>query len=394
MFRVIDMKKTIKDFDLKDKKVIIRCDLNVPMDNGIILDDTRIRASVKTIKYVLSEGGSVILLSHLGRVKNESDMDSNSLYPVSICLSNILKRDVLFCYETRGEVLSKTARGLKPGEVLLAENTRFEDIDGNKESGCDKQLAKYWASLGDIYINDAYGVCHRSHASVTGIPMYIPSGIGFLIEREINKIDGVLNSNTHPFVTILGGKKVDDKIGLISSLVTISDKVIIGGAMSFTFLKVLGYNISDDIISCDNLSFCKKILDEYRNKIILPIDFVCDSGIKEIEDFEDSDIGYDIGPKSIRLFDRELKDARRVILNGPMGIFEDKKYSNGTRKLFNILGKYKIKTVIGGGDSASAVKKLGYDGMFYHVSTGGGATMKYLETRRLVGIDVIEDAKK
>ena len=388
------MKKTIKDYEIENKKVIIRCDLNVPMKDGVILDDTRIRASIKTIKYAINEGASVILLSHLGRVKTEEDRKDNSLYPVAIALSNLLKKEVLFSYETRGKTLSKTASELKNGEVLLIENTRFEDIDGNKESKCDKRLAKYWASLGDIYINDAYGTCHRNHASVTGIPLYIPSGIGFLVEREINKINGVLEINTHPFVTILGGKKIDDKIKLIESLVKISDKLLIGGAMSFTFLKVLGYNIGKNSVSEENISFCKRILNEYKNKIVLPVDFVTEDGVKEIDEFDDNDIGYDIGPKTIRLFDRELEFTRRVILNGPMGMFEDDRYANGTRKLFNILGKYKIKTVIGGGDSASAVNKLGFEGMFYHVSTGGGATMKYLEDRKLEGIEVIEDAKK
>lgn len=388
------MKKTIKDYDLNGKKVIIRCDFNVPMDNGVILDDTRIRASIKTIRYALNNGASVILLSHLGRVKTEKDKVNNSLYPVSVALSNILKKDVLFSPETRGKELSRMASELKEGEILLIENTRFEDIDGNKESKCDKTLAKYWASLGDIYINDAYGTCHRNHASVTGIPLFLPSGIGFLVEREINKIDSVLESSTHPFITILGGKKIDDKIKLIESLVKISDKLIIGGAMSFTFLKVLGYNTGKSIISEENLSFCKKMLDKYKDKIILPVDFVCEEEVKEIDEFNNNDVGYDIGPKTIRLFDRELKDARRVVFNGPMGKFEEKKYSIGTRKVFNIFGKYKIKTVIGGGDSASAVNNLGFEDMFYHVSTGGGATMKYLEDRKLVGIEVIEDAKK
>lgn len=388
------MKKTIKDYELKGKKVIIRCDLNVPIDNGIILDDTRIRASIKTIRYALNNGASVIILSHLGRVKSEEDKQNNSLYPVGVYLSNILKKEVLFSYETRGKELTKMASELKEGEILLIENTRFEDIDGNKESKCDKRLAKYWASLGDIYINDAYGTSHRNHASVTGVPLYIPSGIGFLVEREINKINNVLEANTHPFITILGGKKIDDKIKLIESLLKISDKLLIGGAMSFTFLKVLGYNTGKSIISEENLSFCKSILSKYQDKIVLPLDFVCEDSTKDIEDFNDNDIGYDIGPKTIRLFDKELKEARRVILNGPMGMFEEKKYENGTRKLFNILGKYKIKTVIGGGDSASAVNKLGFEDMFYYVSTGGGATMKYLEDKKLIGIEVIEDAKK
>ena len=200
----MNMKKTIKDYDLNGKKVIIRCDFNIPMNNGIILDDTRIRASIKTIRYAINNGASVILLSHLGRVKTDEDKKCNSLYPVSLALSNILKKEVLFSPETRGKELSRMVSELQSGDILLVENTRFEDIDGNKESKCDKRLSKYWASLGDIYINDAYGTCHRNHASVTGIPLYIPSGIGFLVEREIKKINGILELNTHPFITILG----------------------------------------------------------------------------------------------------------------------------------------------------------------------------------------------
>ena len=388
------MKKTIRDYDLNGKRVIIRCDYNVPMDNGIILDDTRVRASIRTISYALNNGAKVILLSHLGRVKESKDKDCNSLYPVAELLSNLLKRKILFSPSTRGKELTEMVNNLKTGDILLIENTRFEDIDGNKESNCDEELSKYWASLGDIFINDAYASCHRNHASVTGIPKYLPSGIGFLVEREIKKIDNVLMSNTHPFITVLGGKKIDDKLGLIESLVKISDKLLIGGAMSFTFLKVLGYDINDDLVSMDNLINCKKVLDDYKDKIVLPLDFVCEDGNKELDELNKNDKGMDIGTKTIRLFRKELKDAKRVILNGPMGIFEDKRYAKGTRKIFNILGEYKIKTVIGGGDSASAVNKLGYDGMFYHVSTGGGATMKYLEERKLEGIEVIDDAKK
>ena len=258
----------------------------------------------------------------------------------------------------------------------------------------DEELSKYWASLGDIFINDAYGSSHRSHASVTGIPKYLPSGIGFLVEKEIKKIDGILDSNTHPFVIILGGKKVDDKITLIEKLIVRCDKLLIGGAMSFTFLKAIGFNIGKSIVSDEHISFCKNILDKYSNKIVLPVDFVTDSGIKDINDFDDSDIGFDIGNKTVKLFEKELEVAKRVIINGPMGMFEDERYSKGTKKIFKILDKNKIKTVVGGGDTASSVNSLGYGDSFYHISTGGGATMKYLEDKILVGIEVIDDAKE
>lgn len=387
------MKRTIKDFDLEGKKVIIRCDLNVPMEDNIITDDTRIVASLRTIKYALRNNAKVILLSHLGKIKKEEDKAKNSLYPVSIKLSEYLNKEVLFSPETHGQNLTAMAKNLEEGQVLLIENTRYEDIPDKKESNCDDGLSKYWASLGEIFINDAYGSCHRNHASVTGIPKYLPSGIGFLVEKELQKIDNILDSKTHPFVAVLGGKKVDDKITLIESLVQQSDKLIIGGAMSFTFLKAKGYNTGNSIISTEHLTFAKNMLDKYSDKIVLPIDFITETEVKNIEEFSSEDIGYDIGPKTIKLFEKELEGAKRVILNGPMGLFEDKRYSKGTSRIFKYLDKNKIKTVIGGGDSASAVNSLGFADSFYHVSTGGGATMKYLENRSLVGIEAIEDKK-
>ena len=389
------MKKNIKDFELEGKRVIIRLDLNVPMTNGVIDDDTRIKGAIRTIKYATSEGAKVILMSHLGKVKTESGKEGNSLYPVSVRLSELLGKEVIFSYDTRSDKLTRIVNDLDNGQVLLVENTRFEDIDGKKESNCDEELSKYWATLGDIYINDAYGSCHRSHASVTGIPKYLPSGVGFLVEKEIKKIDSILDSNTHPFTIVLGGKKVDDKLSLIDSLVKKADKVLIGGAMSFTFLKALGYNVGMSIVSDDHINFCRDILDKYGDKIVLPCDFVVmnsDNIInRDISDFDDNDVGYDIGSRSISIFGKELKTARRVILNGAMGLFEDDRFSNGTKKIFSILDKKGIKTVIGGGDSAASVNKLGFDGAFYHVSTGGGATMKYIEDRKLVGIEVIDD---
>ena len=364
------------------------------MKDNVIEDDTRIKSSIRTIKYALSNGAKVILLSHLGKVKKEEDKLTNSLYPVSIRLSEYLKQEVKFSHDTNSDTLTNMVNELNDGEVLLIENTRFEDLNDKKESNCDDELSKYWASLGDIFINDAYGSSHRSHASVTGIPKYIPSGIGFLVEKEIKKIDGILDSNTHPFIVVLGGKKVDDKITLIEKLSEKSDKLLIGGAMSFTFLKTMGYNTGKSIVSDEHLEFCSNMLSKYKDKIILPVDFVLDNDTKNIEDFADNDIGYDIGPKTIKLFEKELKEAKRVIINGPMGMFEDPKYTNGTNKILRILDKNKIKTVVGGGDTASAVNKLGYIDSFYHVSTGGGATMKYLEDKTLVGIEAVEDVKE
>ena len=385
------MKKTIQDFDLDGKKVIIRCDFNVPMNNGKIEDATRIVASLRTIKYALRNNAKVILLSHLGKVKTEEDKISNSLYPVAEKLSSYLDKQVLFSPDTRSSKLTEMVDNLKDGDVLLIENTRFEDVPDKKETNCDEKLSKYWASLGDIFINDAYGTCHRTHASVVGIPKYLPSGVGFLVEKEVQKLDHILKSDTHPFVAILGGKKVDDKISLTQSLLEKCDKLLIGGAMSFTFLKALGYNTGSSIVSDDYVEFAKEMINKYEDKIVLPVDFVLETTTKDIKDFIDGDIGYDIGSKSIKLFEKELDSARRVIINGPMGLFEDVKYQNGTKSIFKYLDKNKIKTLIGGGDSAAAVNKLGFDDAFYHVSTGGGATIKYIEKGSLVGIDAIED---
>lgn len=385
------MKKTIQDFDLDGKKVIIRCDFNVPMNNGKIEDATRIVASLRTIKYALRNTAKVILLSHLGKVKTEEDKISNSLYPVAEKLSSYLDKQVLFSPDTRSSKLTEMVDNLKDGDVLLIENTRFEDVPDKKETNCDEKLSKYWASLGDIFINDAYGTCHRAHASVVGIPKYLPSGVGFLVEKEVQKLDNILKNDTHPFVAILGGKKVDDKISLTQSLLEKCDKLLIGGAMSFTFLKALGYNTGSSIVSDDYVEFAKEMINKYEDKIVLPVDFVLETTTKDIKDFSDGDIGYDIGSKSIKLFEKELDSARRVIINGPMGLFEDVKYQNGTKSIFKYLDKNKIKTLIGGGDSAAAVNKLGFDDAFYHVSTGGGATIKYIEKGSLVGIDAIED---
>ena len=393
------MKKTIKDYDLEGKRVIIRCDFNVPLNNkNKITDYTRIKANLKTIRYAIIKGAKIILLSHLGKVKCEDDKKNNSLYPVALALSRYLNKEVMFSPDTRGSNLERMVSSLNNGDVLLVENTRFEDLYGKRESNCDDELAKYWASLGDIFINDAYGSCHRNHASVTGIPKYLPSGIGFLIENELNKINTVLNSDTHPFIVVMGGKKVDDKIVLIEKLLEKGDNLLIGGAMSFTFLKALGYNVGNSIVSEEHILFCKNMLDKYQDKIVLPKDFITEKGNmienKLIEHFDNDDIGYDIGSKTVKEFNKILCSAKRVILNGPMGMFEEGRFSNGTLMILKQLSEIKAKTVVGGGDTASAVNKLGFSNKFYHVSTGGGATMKYLEDGKLIGIEVISDEEK
>lgn len=388
------MKKTIKDYNLSGKRVMIRCDFNVPITNGKIDDDNRIRMSLKTINYAIDNNAKVILLSHLGKIKEESDKEKNSLEIVSVRLSELINRKVIFSHDTKSEELTRLVNNLKEKDVLLIENTRYEDLDGKKESSCDMGLAKYWASLGDIFINDAYGTCHRAHASNVGIAKLLPNGIGFLVEEEITKIDSVLKENTHPFIIIMGGKKVSDKIPIIKNLINKCDLLLIGGAMAFTFLKAKGYNVGNSIVDVDNISFCKDMLEKYPNKILLPIDIINENNDNiKIENIKD-DIGYDIGKETIKLYCDKIKDAKRIIVNGPMGMFENENYENGTRKIYECISENNIKTIIGGGDSASSVKKLGFDEKFYHISTGGGATLEYLSGEILPGISVIEDEEE
>ena len=392
------MKKTIKDYNLKNKKVIIRVDFNVPMKDGIIQDDTRIRASLKTIQYAIEKEAKVILLSHLGKVKEEADLEKNNMYPVSIRLSELLNKKVLFSNITRGKELNDLVETMKSGDVLLIQNTRYEDLNGKKESTCDEELAKYWASLGDIFINDAYGTCHRGHASNVGVAKYLPNGIGFLVEEEINKLDAILNEKTKPFIVMMGGAKVHDKIQVIENLITKCDYLLIGGGMAYTFLKASGIEIGNSIIDEESLDFCKNILEKYKEKIVLPIDHVVSHSIDDkntrtvfIADTRKEEMGFDIGPQTIDLFEDYLKDAKRVIINGPMGMFENKQYQNGTKKIYDFITKNNIKTLIGGGDSAASVHLLSDEKKFYHISTGGGATLEYLEGKKLPGIEVIHE---
>lgn len=382
--------KTIKDFDLNDKKVIIRVDFNVPIKDGIIKDDTRIIESLKTIKYAIDNNAKVILMSHLGRIKEEADKEKNTLLPVSIRLSELLKKTVKFVNKTRGEELEKAIESLKPSDVLLMENTRFEDLDGKKESGNDSELGKYWASLGDIYINDAFGTAHRAHASNVGIASNLESGIGFLIEKELNNLLPAVNNPEHPFTVILGGAKVSDKIGVIENLVNKADYILIGGGMAFTFLKASGVEIGSSLLDEDSIDFCKKMLKENKDKLILPIDVVTDLKECFITDITNEEKGLDIGPKTVKLFKQYLDVSKTVIWNGPVGMFEDEKYSGGTKGICEILRNIKAIKIAGGGDTASAIKQFGYDKIFTHISTGGGASLELLEGKVLPGIEVIK----
>ena len=391
------MKKSIKDFDLYNKKVIIRVDFNVPTKDNKILDDNRIKESLKTINYAIDNKAKVILLSHLGRIKEESDKAKNSLSIVADRLSDLLGRKVIFSGETRGKNLEEKVANLNPGDVLLIENTRFEDLNGKLESGNDEDLAKYWASLGDIFINDAFGTIHRSHASNVGIANYLPSGLGFLVQNELEKLSLALDNPKRPYTVILGGSKVSDKIGVIKNLVNIADYILIGGGMAYTFLKSLGYNIGSSIVDVESIDFCDDILKKYTEKIILPIDSITskqidgESFIKENNAFASDDIGLDIGPDTIKEFEKILEISNTIVWNGPMGMFEYDKYSNGTKEILKYLSTLDKIVIIGGGDTASAAINFGYKNSFTHISTGGGASLELLEGKKLPGIEAIED---
>ena len=392
------MKKTIKDYNLEGKKVIIRVDFNVPIKDGIIQDDNRIRESLETINYALDNNAKIILLSHLGRVKEESDKEKNTLEPVALRLSELLDKEIIFVTETRGKILEDEINNMKNKDIILVENTRFEDLNGKLESGNDEELGKYWASLGDIFINDAFGTCHRAHASNVGIAKNLPNGVGFLVEKELKIIGNAIENPKRPFTVILGGSKVSDKIGVIENLVKIADNILIGGGMAFTFLKSLDINIGKSLLDEENIEFCKNILKTNKDKIILPIDVVTSTNADKrenkkecfISDMKENDIGLDIGHQTIKLFKTILDESNTIIWNGPVGKFEMEDYSNGTKELCEII-KDKEITIIGGGDTASAVINLGYKDAFTHISTGGGASLEMLEGKVLPGIDIIED---
>lgn len=389
--------KTIKDINLENKKVLIRCDFNVPMKEGKIVDDTRITAALPTIQYALNNNAKVILFSHLGRVKEEADLAKNNLAPVAKRLEELLNQSVTFIEETRGEKLENAINNMKEKDVILVQNTRYEDLDGKKESKNDPELGKYWASLGDIFVNDAFGTIHRAHASNVGIASHLDSCIGFLIEKELNALQE-LDNPEHPFIVVLGGAKVADKIGVIENLVKKADKILIGGGMAFTFLKAEGYEIGNSLLDEENIDFCKSIVKEYPNKIVLPVDVAVTTEysekeeykVKDISDLEYNEMGLDIGPNTESLFENYLKDAKIAVWNGPLGVYEFEKYKQGTNHILQFIVDNNIKVILGGGDIVAAASTSGYKDKVYHASTGGGATLEYLEGKTLPGLEAIK----
>ncbi|HEN1754229.1 TPA: phosphoglycerate kinase [Enterococcus faecium] len=393
-------KKTVKDIDLKDKKVLVRVDFNVPLKDGVITDDTRIKAALPTINYVLEQGGKAILFSHLGRVKTEEDKEGKSLAPVAKRLGELLGKEVTFVPETRGEQLEEAIRNMNDGDVVVFENTRFEDIDGKKESKNDTELGKYWASLGDVFVNDAFGTAHRAHASNVGIASTgIPTFAGFLMEKEIKFIGEAVEEPKRPMIAILGGAKVSDKIGVIENLIPKADKILIGGGMTYTFYEAKGIKIGNSLVEADKVELAKELIEKAGDKLVLPIDNVCapefsnDVETQVIEgDIPDGLMALDIGPASVKLFADTLQGAKTVVWNGPMGVFEMSNFAKGTIGVCEAIANLEgATTIIGGGDSAAAAEQLGFADKFTHISTGGGASLELLEGKELPGLAAIND---
>ena len=396
-------KLTVKDVDLKGKKVLVRVDFNVPVKDGVITNDNRITAALPTIKYILEQGGRAILFSHLGRVKEEADKEGKSLAPVAADLAAKLGQDVKFIPGvTRGAELEAAVNALEDGQVLLVENTRFEDVDGKKESKNDPELGKYWASLGDgIFVNDAFGTAHRAHASNVGISANVDKAVaGFLLENEIAYIKEAVETPERPFVAILGGSKVSDKIGVVENLLAKADKVLIGGGMTYTFYKAQGIEIGNSLVEEDKLDVAKALLEKSNGKLILPVDSKEANAFADYTEVKDTEgeavdpgfLGLDIGPKSIAEFDKALTGAKTVVWNGPMGVFENPDFQAGTIGVMDAIVKQPgVKSIIGGGDSAAAAINLGRADKFSWISTGGGASMELLEGKELPGLAALTD---
>ena len=391
-------KKTVKDIDLKGKKVFVRCDFNVPMDeNQNITDNTRIVAALPTIKYLLEQNCKIILASHLGRPKGEVKPEF-SLKPVAKELSKQLGKEVIMANDVIGEDAMAKAANLKEGEIMLLENVRFH----REETDNDPEFAKKLASMAEIFVNDAFGTAHRAHASTTGIADYIPGVAGFLIEKELKFLGNAINNPERPFVAILGGAKVSDKIGVIDSLLDKVDTLMIGGGMAYTFFKAQGYNVGNSLCEVEKTGLALEAMEKAKAKgvkLLLPIDtkvgkeFKPDTESKTVAwtEIPDEWEGFDIGEKTIEMFKNELQDAKTVIWNGPLGLFEFEQFAIGTNEIAKTLAELDATTIIGGGDSAAAVTKAGLADKMTHISTGGGASLEFLEGKKLPGIECLKD---
>ena len=378
--------RKLKNIKVENKKVLVRVDYNVPIKNGLVLDNNRIMQSIETINYLIEHNAKIILMSHMGKVKKVEDKMLNTLKPVKIELEKILNRKIYFAEELKGKALESQINSLKPGEILLMENTRYMDVPDNLESGCDEELSKYWAGLGDVFILDAFGSCHRNHASTYGISKYLPHGIGFLIERELKELNKIKKEKK---TFILGGSKVSDKIGIIKNLMDNTDKFLIGGAMCATFLTANGNPVGSTFVETDKITECKNLLK--TGKIIIPIDYVTENGVKELNDIFNDEHILDIGPKTIELFKNNIDINTLIVLNGTLGKYEEDTYQNGTKEIFNYLKENIVKTVVLGGDTSSAAKKYNFNASY--ISTGGGASLEYLEGKEFETLKIMEESK-
>lgn len=381
--------ENIKRANVHDKRVLVRVDYNVPIEDNKITDDTRILSSLETIKYLVDNGAKIILLSHRGRVKSKEDKEKNSLEIVAKHLSTLIDTPVYFVPVTRGDILEKTIENLEQGEIVLVENTRFEDYPKSLESSCDEALSKYWASLCDIYVLDAFASCHRCHASTYGISKYVPSYCGFLVDKEISTLKKAIHQRK---TMILGGSKVEDKIGVIDNLINTSDKILLGGAMCFAFLNAKGYNTFKCDVSEEIINYAKGLLESNGSKIILPVDFVTENGVVSLENMTEEVTAYDIGPKTVSKYKEELFDSNLILWNGPLGKYEEEKYENGTKNIMKYLYNQSIPTILAGGDIVACSSKFNIK--FNYISTGGGATLEFLEGKRFKTLERLQGDKK
>lgn len=383
--------KFIKNIEIKNKRVLLRCDLNVTIKDGKIIDDIKIKKSLSTINYLLENNNSIIILSHLGKIKSYEDKEKNTLYPVYLKLKELLNTNIYFSRVTRGEELENLVNNLKEKEIILVENTRYEDYPEKLESSCDMTLAKYWANLADVFVNDAFGTSHRRHASNYGVKQFIPSCYGLLINEEKTKLDELINNPERPFLVVMGGAKVDDKLKLIKELLKICDKLIVGGGIANTFIYAKSYNIGKSLVNLENINEIKELLSTYKEKIITPLDFYVSKNEKKeyrkLDKIKDDDIIYDIGEESLKEYETIINDSKTVFINGTIGLYEDKNFEFGTKSLLNKLKESKAKIFVGGGDAVSATNKLGFEDSFYYKSTGGGATLEYIIDKSLAALE-------
>ena len=394
------MYKTLKNTDVKNKRIVLRCDFNVPVQDGVILDDSKIKASLPTIQYLMEQNCKIVILSHFGKVKTAEDKYKNTLQPVYERLKELLKKEIYFSKETRAINLYMQVESLLPKDILLLENTRFEDLNGNLESGCDPQLSMYWATLCDVFVMDAFASAHRKHASTYGISKYVPSCIGFLVEKELSSLNKYVINGEKPLTVVMGGAKIEDKIELIEHFLDKCDHLLLTGGVANTFLKVLNINIGESLASKNPeiLEKVKNLLLQYKDKIMLPLDVIVTEtynenyiDCKQLNELDNDDVIVDCGMKTIERYKTAVMNSKTVFVNGTMGMYENPKFSNGTKEFLSMLKESNRTVVVGGGDSVSAVNTFGYGNSFTYLSSGGGATLKYLTDENLPGLSGIDE---